>query len=148
MKNNIGDLKTYIMASYRFCKKVYDAGFDDTHFASFINLCMNHINNCNYICNKYKPMLGIIQYKQYKQHRDIYDVCKYTVDELNDIIGRYKMIMSEQEEQNKFVDQIALKARTEYELSNEFAELEIEKHKSQSLTRPIGFKLNKDNNNE
>ena len=147
--NGVNEIKSYIMASYRFCKKVFDGGFETPEqFDTFTKLCENHLKNCNHFCRHYKPMFGILQPKQHRIYKDILFTCSYTVEEINDMFGSYKMIQEKQAEKDNFMEQIELRARIEHELAIEYRELEIQKQKELSQKRQIGYNLNKTTNND
>ena len=143
-KSEVNSVKTYIMNSFRYCKRISDNIDTMEQFETFIKLCQIHINNCNYLCNKTKPKIGIIQRHKKQIYDNLHNLCNYTVEELNDIINIYNESFAKTREDAEMRMQLELSARINNEITLEYRERELKKIKETRI--PIGFKINYDNN--
>lgn len=132
MNINVNDLKTKVMDSFKYCKRVYDGGIETSEqFDSYIQLCTAHINTCNFWCNKVKPFLGIIQYNRYKRYKELYDLSEYTVSVLNALIAEINSVFTKYAEMEELREQIEYKMRIEHDVVMALKEVDIqEQHES------------------
>ena len=93
----LNEFTTKVMTSFRYCRKVYDGGFDSDYaaeqFATFMNLCQSHVNLCNSLCKKVKPRFKFFQWSKYKMYKAFRDTCAYTVEEIQAMINRASEFM-------------------------------------------------------
>ena len=141
----VNSYKTEIMQGFRFCQRVYEGGIETPEqFDVFTNLCENHVNNCNAICKKIKPKLGIIQYKKYMQYKDFRYTCAYTVNYLNNILSSIQAEYDKAKEIAELQEQLEIKSRIEFELAMEFKEIEQQRQIERRKTKPIGFNVSQE----
>ena len=139
-KRTVSSYKTEIMQGFRFCQKVYEGGIETPEqFDVFTNLCENHVNNCNAICKKIKPILGILQYKKYIEYKDFRYTCAYTVGTLNQILNSIQAEYDKAKEIAELQEQLEIKSRIEFELALEFKELEQARQIEKRKSKKIGF---------
>lgn len=144
-RTDLNTVKDYIMKSYRFCKRIYNAGITTTdQFQSFTQLCQNHLDNCNFWCHKFKPKVELIQRKRTALYKDLHYACKYTVENINDMLKEWQATLDKQLEDNAIAAQIEMRARIEHELAIEYKDAMTEKARSER--RPIGFNVEQINN--
>lgn len=143
-KTEVNTIKTYIMNSFRYCKRVSEGIESMEQFDVFVNLCQAHVDNCNFWCNKLKPTIGILQPTKKKLYENLYVACDYTVDRLKDIINIYKESFEKAKEEAEMQMQLELSARINNEIAIECKDNEYKKLKESR--RPIGFKINNNNN--
>ena len=90
-RTNLNKVKNYLMLSFRYCKQVYTTGIETkSQFESFTRLCQNHLNNCNFWCSKFEPKIKFIPSIKCKLYKDLLFTCKYTVDEINNLLWTWK----------------------------------------------------------
>ena len=143
-KTEVNAIKTYIMNSFRYCKRISEGIESMEQFDVFVNLCQVHVDNCNFWCNKIKPTLGILQPNKKNLYENLYNVCGYTVDRLKDIIKTYKDSFANAKEDAEMQMQLELTARINNEIALEYRDNEYKKLRESRGT--IGFKINYDNN--
>ena len=143
-KAEVNAIKTYIMNSFRYCKRISEGIESMEQFDVFVNLCQAHVDNCNFWCNKLKPTIGILQPNKKNLYRNLYGVCSYTVDRLKDIINIYKESFEKAKEEAEMQMQLELSARINNEIALEYKDNEYKKLKESH--NPIGFKINNNNN--
>ena len=143
-KTEVNTIKTYIMNSFRYCKRVSEGIESMEQFEVFVNLCQSHVDNCNFWCNNLKPTIGILQPNKKSLYENLHVVCSYTVDKLKDIINTYKESFEKAKEEAEMQMQLELSARINNEIALEYRDNEYKKLKESR--RPIGFKINYDNN--
>ena len=143
-KAEVNAIKTYIMNSFRYCKRISEGIESVEQFDIFVNLCQSHVDNCNFWCNKLKPTIGILQPNKKSLYENLYIVCSYTVDKLGDIINTYKKSFEKAKEEAEMQMQLELSARINNEIALEYRDKEHKKIKESR--RPIGFKINNNNN--
>lgn len=143
-KSEVNCIKTYIMNSFRYCKRLSEGIETTEQFEAFINICQIHVNNCNFWCNKIKPKIGIIQRYKKQMYDNLHSVCSYTVEELSNIINMYNESFAKAKEDAEMQMQLELSARINNEITLEYRDRELQKLKE--TRRPIGFQINNDNN--
>lgn len=137
-------LKGVVMESYRYCEKVYNGGIDSyEQFQTFINLCQNFVNICNFYSKNIKPTLGLLQTNKWAAYKDFQYVCTFAVDKLNDMIRSWQASYDKSLEECEMIKQMETRARIDHEIAIEYREKELEKQKNQLKTRPIGYNINK-----
>ena len=141
----INDLKTYIMRSYRYCIKVYETIEDESHFETWFNLCNAHVNSCNFLLKKTKPLFTFINTKYVKTYKEFKSICEYTVGSIQSTIDEYLIEKNKANEEMEAYRSLETKARLEYELAIEYKEAELQNQKSLHQQNPIGFSSNKIN---
>ena len=147
-RHDVNTLKIYIMSSYQYCKKVYNGIESHEHFQTWLQLCYAHLNNCNYWINKLKPVITFIPSRKCKLYKDIRYTCEFTIDSLQDFITEYNTAYEKQLEDIEIAKQIETRARIEHELAIEYREFELERQKELIKTRPIGYNINKNSEND
>lgn len=143
-KTEVNAIKTYIMNSFRYCKRISEGIESMEQFDAFVNLCQTHVDNCNFWCNKIKPTIGILQPNKKNLYENLYGVCSYTVDRLKDIINIYKESFEKAKEEAEMQMQLELSARINNEIALEYKDNEYKKLKESRS--PIGFKINNNDN--
>lgn len=142
-------VKGEIMNAYRYCEKIYNGGLDSyEQFQSFINLCQNFVNICNFNSKNIKPKLGILQPNKWAAYKDVQYTCKFAVDKLNDMISSWQVSYDKSLEDCEMIKQIETRVRIEHQVAIEYREKELEKQKNQLKDRPIGYNINKFTTNE
>lgn len=147
----INDLKTYIMRSYRYCVKVYETIEDESHFETWFNLCNAHVNSCNFLLKKTKPLITFINTKYVKAYKEFKSICEYTVGAIQATIDEYLIEKNKANEELEMYRQLEAKARMEYELAMEYKEAELQNQKEIQQQNPIGFSnktVNEDDNQQ
>lgn len=149
MKNiNVNQLKDVVMRNYRFCDKVYNTGFERyEQFESFIKLCENHVDYCNYWCSKLKPIIPFLQLKKFKKYKDFRYACAYTINLIKDKIDEYNESYKKQVEESELLSQIETRARIEHEINLEYRDFDTKSQLDSIRNKKIGF-LNKNNDND
>ena len=144
----LNEFTTKVMTSFRYCRKVYDGGFDSDYaaeqFATFMNLCQSHVNLCNSLCKKVKPRFKFFQWSKYKMYKAFRDTCAYTVEEIQAMINEKQAEFDKIAEIEELRETMAIKAQIDYELACEFKELDIERNKNIRESRNIGFTYNEE----
>lgn len=143
-KTEVNAIKTYIMNSFRYCKRVSEGIESMEQFEVFVNLCQSHVDNCNFWSNKLKPTIGILQPNKKNLYENLHVVCSYTVDRLKDIINTYNDSFEKAKEEAEMQMQLELSARINNEIALEYKDNEYKKLKESRC--PIGFKINNNNN--
>lgn len=138
-------LKTKLMDGYRFCMRVYEGGIESTdQFSSFENLCQNYVDMCNFWCDELKPLFGYIQYDRMKKYKDVHRVCEFTVGSLNVILQGFNAMLDKQAEEAEAIAAIEKRLRIEHKIA-----LELKEEQNQiAKTRPIGYCINREKNDE
>ena len=144
-RNDVNVLKNYIMASYQYCKKVYNGIDNHTQYQSWLQLCYAHLNNCNFWTLKLKPFIKFIPTTRCKLYKDFRFACEYTVDSLQMMIAEYNEKYAKEREQIELNKQIEMRARIEHEIAIEYKEAMIERDKANR--KPIGFNIEQEINN-
>lgn len=144
-RNDVNVLKNYIMASYQYCKKVYNGIDNHTQYQSWLQLCYAHLNNCNFWTLKLKPFIKFIPTTKCKLYKDFRFACEYTVDSLQMMIAEYNEKYAKEREQIELNKQIEMRARIEHEIAIEYKEAMIERDKANR--KPIGFNIEREINN-
>lgn len=139
MNYNANQIKTDVVAGYRYCKKVYNSGIESPEqFKIFVNLCQNYLDICNNYCTIVKPTFGILQYKRYKDYKSIRSICVDTVNEINDILVGMQAQFDKQHEEAEAYAQ--LEARLRFEAAVAFDIKEQERLRQlEGVKKPIGF---------
>lgn len=136
----LNQFTTQVMNSYRFCKRVYEGGIESPEqFTTFTNLCQGHVDICNMLCYKLKPKFGLLQQSKLKIFKSFKDSCAYTISEIQGMIGTIQSEYDKLAEIDELRETMAIKAQIEYELANEFKELDIARNKEIRESRNIGF---------
>lgn len=142
-REEINNLKTYIMSSYRYCEKVYNSIEDDLQFQTWFNLCTAHVNSCNFLLKKSKPLITFIPTKHVKVYKEFEKICKFTVESIQNLINEYNAEKQKSSEELELMTQLEMKARLEHRLTTEYKEFELQNQKELISKNQIGFKLNK-----
>lgn len=140
----VNNIKSYIMNSFRYCKRLSEGIETTEQFEAFTNICQIHVNNCNFWCNKLKPRLGFIHRDKKRLYNSLYNTCDYTVDSLSNIISIYNESFEKAKETAEMQLQLEMGARINSEVAIEYRDKELQKLKE--ARKPIGFKINYDNN--
>jgi hypothetical protein len=149
MNYNTNQIKTNVVASYKYCKKVYTGGIETpAQFDTFVNLCQNHLDKCNYYCNVVKPTFGILQYKRYKDYKSIRNICADTVNDISDILVNMQAQFDKQQEEAEAYAQLESRLRFEAAIAYNIKEQESKNQLNKTLSRTIGFKQNNIQDNE
>lgn len=136
----LNQFTTQVMNSYRFCKRVYEGGIESPEqFTTFKNLCQGHVDICNMLYYKLKPKFGFLQWSKLKILKLFKDTCAYTISEMQGMIGTIQSEYDKLAEIDELRETMAIKAQIEYELANEFKELDIARNKEIRESRNIGF---------
>ena len=143
MKKELNDMKSYIMNSFHYIKKVYNGGIESfSQFNTFSELCQNHVNNCNILCKSIKPTVMYIQFNKTNRYKELRELCAYTVDEIKDMILEWQESYQKHLKELEVINQIETRARIEHKIAIELKESELERFKNER--NPIGFnKINK-----
>ena len=144
-RNDVNVLKNYIMASYQYCKKVYNSIDNHTQFQTWLQMCYAHVNNCNFWTLKLEPFIKFIPTTKCKLYKDFRFACEYTVDSLQTMIAEYNERYTKELEQIELNKQIEMRARIEHEIAIEYKEAMIERDKANR--KPIGFNTAHEINN-
>ena len=137
-------IKGEIMNAYRYCEKVYNGGLDSyEQFQSFINLCQNFVDICNFNSENIKPVLGILQPNKWAAYKDVQYTCKFVVDKLNDMINSWQASYDKSLEDCEMIKQMETRARIEHQVAIEYREKELENQRNRLKARPIGYNINK-----
>lgn len=137
-------LKGEIMNAYRYCEKVYNGGIETyEQFQSFINLCQNFVNVCNFNSKNIKPALGLLQLNKWAAYKDFQYACTFAVDKLNDMIRSWQASYDKSLEECEMIKQMETRARIEHQVAIEHREKELENQKNRLKSRPIGYNINK-----
>ena len=138
----LNNYKTEIMNAYRYIKRVHEAGIESKEqFDTFINLCENHVANCNIICKKLKPVFGFIQRTKYKIYKDFRSTCEFTVSDINNMISTTQAVYDKLAEIEELRETMTIKAQIDYELATEYKEVEIQRQADIREKRKIGFEI-------
>lgn len=144
-RTELNRVKTYIMNSFRYCKRVYDGGIETkSQFISFTQLCQNHLNNCNFWCQKFEPKIKFIPSYKKLLYDNLLTTCAYTVETINEMLQEWQLILDKQNEQAELASQIEMRARIEHELAIEYKDIMTNKIKNDS--KQIGFNINNEIN--
>ena len=144
MNYSVNQIKTNVVAGYKYCKKVYNGGIESPEqFNTFVNLCQNYLDTCNNYCSIVRPMLGILQYKRYKDYRSIRNICIDTVNEINNILTDLQAQFDKQQEEAEAYTQLEARLRFEAAVAYDIKEQEKQRIKEESQKRQIGFIINK-----
>ena len=147
MNYNVNQIKTNVVAGYKYCKKVYNGGIESPEqFDVFVNLCQNYLDICNNYCATVKPTFGILQYKQYKDYKSIRNICVDTVNEINNILTGLQAQFDKQQEEAEAYAQLEARMRFEAAVTYDIKEQERQRIKEESQKRKIGFIINKNEN--
>lgn len=145
-RNDVNVLKNYIMASYQYCKKVYNGIENHTQFQSWLQLCYAHVNNCNFWTLKLEPFIKFIPTTRCKLYKDFRFACEYTVDSLQMMISEYNEAYAKELEQIEMNKQIEMRARIEHEIAIEYKETLMAQERAKC--KPIGFNTAQEINND
>lgn len=143
-QTEVNIIKTYIMNSFRFCKRMSVGIETPDQFEVFTKLCQTHVRNCNYWCNKLKPRIIFIERSKARLYDNLYNTCDYTVDSLSDIINMYNESFEKAKETAEMQLQLEMSARINNEVTTEYRDQELQKLKE--TRKPIGFKINYNDN--
>lgn len=142
-RNELNLIKNKTMAAYRYCQRVYNNGIESpAQFNIFKKLCQNHIDYCNFWCNKLKPTLGYIQYNQMKMYKEYYALCELTVLGLASIISEFQAILNKENEEADAIRMIETRARIEHSIAMDMRDKDHDKHLEVFHKRPIGYNIN------
>lgn len=146
----LNQFKNRVMNSYRFIKRVYDGGIETPeHFTTFTNMCQNHVDICNILCYKLKPkFFGIFQPSKKLIFNTFKEVCTYTISEIQDMISTIQAEYDKLAEIDELRETMTIKAQIEYELANQFKEMDIYHNKEVRESRNIGFTYESETNTE
>ena len=148
MNYNVNQIKTNVVAGYKYCKKVYNGGIESPEqFDTFVNLCQNYLDICNNYCTIVKPTFGILQYKRYKDYKSIRNICVDTVDEINGILTGLQTQFDKQREETETFTQLEARMRFEAAVAYDIKEQEKQRIKEESQKQQIGFIINKTTDN-
>lgn len=148
MNYNVNQIKTNVVAGYKYCKKVYNGGIESPEqFEAFVNLCQNYLDICNNYCTIVKPTFGILQYKRYKDYKSIRNICVDTVDEINGILTGLQTQFDKQREETETFTQLEARMRFEAAVAYDIKEQEKQRIKEESQKQQIGFIINKNTDN-
>lgn len=144
MNYNANQIKTDVVAGYRYCKKVYNGGIESPEqFDVFVNLCQNYLDTCNNYCDIVRPTFGVLQYKRYKDYHSIRNICVDTVNEINNILTGLQTQFDKQREEAEAYAQLEARLRFEAAVAFDIKEQEKQRIKEESQKRQIGFIINK-----
>lgn len=148
MNYNVNQIKTNVVAGYKYCKKVYNGGIESPEqFDVFVNLCQNYLDTCNNYCNIVKPAFGILQYKRYKDYHSVRNMCVDTVNEINNILTGLQAQFDKQQEEAEAYTQLEARLRFEAAVTYDIKEQEKQRIREESQKRQIGFIINKNTDN-
>ena len=137
----LNQFKNRVMDSYRFIKRIYDGGIETPEqFTTFANVCQGHVDMCNILCYKLKPnFFGIFQPSKKSIFNKFKEVCAYTISEIQDMISTIQAEYDKLAEIDELRETMVIKAQIEYELANQFKEIDICHNKEIREARNIGF---------
>lgn len=142
-------LKGEIMKAYRYCERIYDGGLDSyEQFQAFTNLCQNFVDICNFNCRNIKPTFGILQHRKWQVYKDLEYACAFVVGKLNELLRDWQATYEKTLEDCEIIKQMETRARIDHQIAIEYRESEIAKEKQRLKGRPIGYNINKDNEDE
>lgn len=144
MNYNTNQIKTNVVAGYKYCKKVYNGGIESPEqFDVFVNLCQNYLDTCNNYCDIVRPTFGILQYKRYKDYHSVRNICVDTVNEINNILTGLHTQFDKQQEEAETYAQLEARLRFEAAVAFDIKEQEKQRIMEESQKRQIGFIINK-----
>jgi hypothetical protein len=148
MKYNVNQIKTNVVAGYKYCKKVYNGGIESPEqFDAFVNLCQNYLDSCNHYCGIVRPTFGILQYKRYKDFKSVRNICADAVNEINNILTGLQAQFDKQQEEAEAYAQLESRMRFEAAVAYDIKEQEKQHIREESQKRQVGFIINKNEDN-
>lgn len=140
----INRLVTETITRFNTIKKVFESIETPEHYDAFRNMCETHLVFCNTWIDRTKPKVQFIQRKQTKLYNRLYNAAKYTIDEINGMIGQYDAMIERQAEEMRILGQIETRCRLEHQIAIEYQEKQLNKAKKEDKKKkPIGFVTSK-----
>lgn len=148
-RSEFNKIKNYVLTGYRHCKNVFTTGFEtEEAFQVYKNLCQNHVDFCNFWCNKLQPKFGWLQYKRKKEYESLYKMCELTVVDLSGTIQGFQAMLDKQSEEEEAIAAIETRLRVEHAIAVELRDADHTKRLELSRVHPIGYSINREKIND